>query len=207
MIENCLLFHENPPNEFSDWQKLSPINLEFTKLADATDEFLDKKIDEAIASIAIISNDYSNKALALIGIYLNLDAATLLGNSSAGNDRTWIASCNEIRDQIANLKIYKNDKKRLVQALGLTHSQELFKILEKSLSRKTKTFLVSEIAVALAFLLARENSKAKEYLIPAIELNSPGMKRAIDSAGFNALPVAQNTDKAKSLALALLSHM
>jgi hypothetical protein len=207
MIENCLLIHQNSVAAFSDWQKLSPIDLQFAALNEATDDFIDKKIDEGISAIAIVSEDFSNQALALIGTYLNLDAATLLGTASAGNDDLWISDCIEIRDQIAKLRTYKTDKKLLVSKLAVSFAQDLLRVIEKSLARNTKTFLVSDISIGLAFLLARENSQAKKYLIPAKEIVSPGLNNAIDSAGFESLAMAPKTNLAKALALTLLSHM
>lgn len=207
MIENCLLIHQNSVSPFSDWQKLSPIDLQFVALNEATDDFIDKKIDEGISAIAIVSDDFSNEALALIGTYLNLDAATLLGTASAGDDDIWVNNCTEIRDQIAKLRDHKTDKKILVSKLSVPSAQDLLKVIEKSLARNTKTFLVSDISIALAFLLARENSQAKRYLIPAKEIVSPGLHKAIDSAGFESPAITPKTNSAKALALTLLSHM
>jgi NaMN:DMB phosphoribosyltransferase len=207
MIENCLLIHQNNLSGFENWQKLSPVALDFLDLANVDERYLDKKIDEGIAAFAVSPADNSTIALAIIGVYLNLDAATLLGNAAAGSDEIWIKQCGEIRDQIKKLRNYKNDKASLIQELGVESINKIYRILELAINRETKVFLLGDLSSALAFLLVRENSKAKRFLIPTSEGNHPGIKKALEVSNLLAIPSPPNSAPPKMLALALLSHM
>jgi NaMN:DMB phosphoribosyltransferase len=207
MIENCLLIHQNNLLGFENWQKFSPVELNYVDLAEINEEFIDKKIDEGISAFAISPVDNSTFALAIVGVYLNLDAATLLGSAEAGTDEIWIQQCGELRDQIKKLRNFKTDKAKLIQELGLVSVNKIYRIFEIAVNRETKVFLLGDLALALAFLLNRENSKAKHYLIPASESEYPGIKKAIEVANLSTIALPPNSTSAKTLALSLLSHM
>ncbi len=207
MIENCLLIHQNNLSGFENWQKFSPLELSYVDLTESDEKLIDKKIDEGVSAFAIYPIDNSIAALAIVGIYLNLDAAALLGNAQAGSDEVWIEQCGEIRDQIKNLRNFKADKESLIKELNLQSTEKIYKILESSVNRETKVFLLGDLAIALAFLLVRENSKAKRFLIPASAGNYPGIKKAIEVSNLSAISAPPDSAPAKTLALALLSHM
>lgn len=207
MSGTCLLIYEDLDDSFNNWPELSTFDLELTSLTSVTQQLIDKKIDESISSLAIVLTDSSVKALALIGIYLNLDAATLLGNSKAGQDEAWIKECEEIKLAIKNNRNLKSDKEQLLAGLAINKGVELLKIIQLATSRKTPTFLIGDSAVALGYLTARTNSQAKDFLHVASTIARPGLTRAIESSQIPTTNLPAETSLAKGLAIALLTHV
>lgn len=207
MIENCLLIHQNNLLGFENWQKFSPVELSYVDLAEINEDLIDKKIDEGISAFALYPVNDATFALAIVGVYLNLDAATLLGSADAGTDEIWIKQCGELRDQIKKLRNFKTDKAKLIQELGLPSVNKIYRILEIAVNRETRVFLLGDLTLALAFLINREHSKAKQFLIPASAGHYPGIKKAIEVANLSTIALPPNSTPAKTLALTLLSHM
>lgn len=203
---SCLLIYEELDSSFNKWSELSAFDLQLANLDSVTMEYVDKKIDESIASLAISLNSSSNKALALVGIYLNLDAATLLGNSQAGGDEVWIKDCEEIRLLIKNNRSLKSEKEILLENLGFKNGVAVLKIIQQAALRKTPVFLLGDVAIALGYLAARSNSQARDFLQVASNIDRPGLIKAVETSQLQTIKLAKQTSPAKGLAIALLSH-
>ncbi|MFM1864805.1 MAG: hypothetical protein RL677_585 [Actinomycetota bacterium] len=206
MGNSCLLIHDDLDSSFNNWSELSTFDLQLANLDSVTLEYVDKKIDESISSLAISLDGSSNKALAIIGIYLNLDAATLLGNSNAGSDEVWIKDCEEIRLLIKNNRDLKSEKERLLKNLSLKNGVTVLRIIQQAASRKTPVFLLGDAAIAIGYLVTRGNSQAKDFLHVATNIDRPGLIKAIENTQLQMIKLAKQTSPAKGLAIALLSH-
>ncbi len=206
MGNSCLLIHDDLDSSFNNWSELSTFDLQLANLDSVTMEYVDKKIDESISSLAISLDGSANKALAIIGIYLSLDAATLLGNSKAGSDAAWIKDCEEIRLLIKNNRDLRSEKERLLENLSLKNGVTALRIIQQAASRKTPVFLIGDSAIALGYLVARGNSQAKDFLHVASNIDRPGLIKAIENTQLQTIKLAKQTNPAKGLAIALLSH-
>ena len=206
MGNSCLLIHDDLDSSFNNWSELSTFDLQLANLDSVTMEYLDKKIDESISSLAISLDGSANKALAIIGIYLNLDAATLLGNSKAGSDAAWIKDCEEIRLLIKNNRDLRSEKERLLENLSLKNGVTALRIIQHAASRKTPVFLIGDNAIALGYLVARGNSQAKDFLHVASNIDRPGLIKAIENTQLQTMKLATQASPAKGLAIALLSN-
>lgn len=203
----CVLIYQDLDTSFNSWNEISTFELESASIKSATVELIDKKIDESISAVAIDLTDSSITALALIGIFLNLDAATLLGNSKAGLDKTWIKECEEIRITIKNNRNLKNNKEKLLEGLLIPKGGELLKIIQQATLRKTPVFLIGDLAIALGYLVARANSQAKDLLHIASRNDLPGLVKAVESVQIPSINIPAGTNRARGLAIALLSHV
>ena len=206
MGNSCLLIHDDLDSSFNNWSELSTFDLQLVNLDSVTLEYVDKKIDESLSSLAISLDGSANKALAIIGIYLNLDAATLLGNSKAGSDEVWIKNCEEIRLLIKNNRDLKSEKENLLENLSLKNGVTVLRIIQQASSRKTPVFLIGDSVVALGYLVARSNSQAKDFLHVATNIDRPGLIKAIENTQLQTIKLATQASLAKGLAIALLSH-
>ncbi len=206
MGNSCLLIHDDLDSSFNNWSELSTFDLQLANLDSVTMEYVDKKIDESISSLAISLDGSANKALAIIGIYLSLDAATLLGNSKAGSDAAWIKDCEEIRLLIKNNRDLRSEKERLLENLSLKNGVTALRIIQQAASRKTPVFLIGDSAIALGYLVARGNSQAKDFLHVASNIDRPGLIKAVENTQLQTIKLTAQASPAKGLAIALLSN-
>ncbi len=206
MGNSCLLIHDDLDSSFNNWSELSTFDLQLANLDSVTMEYVDKKIDESISSLAISLDGSANKALAIIGIYLSLDAATLLGNSKAGSDAAWIKDCEEIRLLIKNNRDLRSEKERLLENLSLKNGVTALRIIQHAASRKTPVFLIGDSAIALGYLVARGNSQAKDFLHVASNIDRPGLIKAVENTQLQTIKLTAQASPAKGLAIALLSN-
>lgn len=207
MSETCLLFYQNLDDSFDKWSNLSTVELELAALETASSELVDKRIDESISYFALSLTEPPLAALAIFGLFSNLDAATLLGTAQAGEDEAWIEKCKELRDLIKTVRQLKANKAKLVQVLKIPFAEELMAILQQAAKRNTKVFLIGDLAIALGFLAIRSNSKAKDFLIPATKPKFSSIEKVISSTDFSKIVLPENASDAKSLAITLLSHV
>lgn len=207
MSETCLLFYQNLDDSFDKWSNLSTVELELAALETASSELVDKRIDESISYFALSLTEPPLAALAIFGLFSNLDAATLLGTAQAGEDEAWIEKCKELRDLIKTVRQLKANKAKLVQVLKIPFAKELMAILQQAAKRNTKVFLIGDLAIALGFLAIRSNSKAKDFLIPATKPKFSSIEKVISSTDFSKIVLPENASDAKSLAITLLSHV
>ena len=73
-----------------NWSDLTPITVEHKILSSENENDVHKSIDANTSVIGInVSHDIVS-ASGLIGAFLTIDAASLLGKSSVGNDDQWV---------------------------------------------------------------------------------------------------------------------
>lgn len=207
MSETCLLFYQNLDDSFTKWSNLSTAELELSPIETASGDFVDKKIDESISFFALSLTQPPLAALAIFGLFSNLDAATLLGNSQAGEDEAWLKKCKELRDLIKTVRHLKANKAKLIQVLAIPFADELMAFLQQAAKRSTKVFLIGDLAIALGFLAMRSNNKAKDFLIPATKSKFSSIEKVLTSTDFSKTLLPENASAAKSLAITLLSHV
>jgi hypothetical protein len=129
-------------------------------------------------------------ASGLIGGFLNIDAASLLGKSSVGQDQQWIKDAGSLRDLLIVTRKLKSETQELIsQTLG-ADSLELFNSLNTIAQRQTRTILVGPGAIALGFIAMRSNSKLKESLLVA---NTPTIPSLTEAIKFMGCKVIMNT--------------
>ena len=91
----------------------------------------------------------------LIGAFLTIDAASLLGKSSVGNDEQWVKDAGALRDLLRVTRTLKSEPKEVIAKTLGENAYEAFNALIASASRQTKTILVGPGAIALGFVALR----------------------------------------------------
>ena len=81
-----------------NWSDLSPLSIEQKVFDQNAKENVNKAIDANFDILGIYFGHDIVKASSLIGAFYNIDAASLLGKSSAGNDQKWISDATNLRD-------------------------------------------------------------------------------------------------------------
>jgi hypothetical protein len=171
-----------------NWSELTPIAIEHKKTATAED--INKAIDANVSIVGVNVSSDIVLASGLIGGFLNIDAASLLGKSSVGQDQQWIKDAGSLRDLLIVTRKLKSDTQELIsQTLG-ADSLELFNSLNIIAQRQTRTILVGPGAIALGFIAMRSNSKLKESLLIA---NTPTIPSLIEAIKFMGCKVIMNT--------------
>lgn len=207
MGENCLLFYQELDKSFESWNQISTFDIQYEKVSQISEILIDKKIDENISAFALDLGEDHLKALVIVGLYLQLDAATLLGNSQAGEDSNWIAQCTKLRQYLKDARNFKSEKVELLKQLNLENAAAVMAALAQAVKRETKVFLIGDFAIAVGYLLARTNSQAKKFLITASVINHAQLLKAVNSVGLKVSSISTNSNRAKGLAIALLSHV
>ena len=81
-----------------NWADLTPIAVEHKKLSTENENDVNKAIDANTSVIGIYASHDIVLASGLIGAFLTIDAASLLGKSSVGNDDQWVKDAGALRD-------------------------------------------------------------------------------------------------------------
>ena len=173
-----------------NWSDLTPIAIDHKKIAVENESDVNKAIDANISVIGIYASADLVLACGLIGAYLTIDAASLLGKSSVGNDEQWIKNVASLRDLLRTTRTIKSEPKDVItKTLGENYF-ETFNALNATCARKTRTILVGPGAIALGFVAMRSNSKLKDYLLIA---NTPLIPALSEAIKFMSCPVIMNT--------------
>jgi NaMN:DMB phosphoribosyltransferase len=173
-----------------NWSDLTPIAVEHKKLSSENENDVNKAIDANISVIGIYTTHDIVLASGLIGAFLTIDAASLLGKSSVGNDDQWVKDAAALRDLLRITRTLKSDPKEVItQTLG-DNAYSAFNALIASASRQTKTILVGPGSIALGFVALRSNSKLKDYLLVA---NTPVIPAITEAVKFMGASVIMNT--------------
>jgi len=90
-----------------NWSDISPLTLEQKEFTKNSEADVNKAIDANISLIGIYLGNDIVKAASLIGAFYSIDAASLLGKSSVGQDQIWIDNATKLRD---SLRITRNLK-------------------------------------------------------------------------------------------------
>jgi NaMN:DMB phosphoribosyltransferase len=187
-----------------NWADLTPIAVEHKKLSSENESDVNKAIDANTSVIGIYASHDIVLASGLIGAFLTIDAASLLGKSSVGNDDQWVKDAGALRDLLRVTRTLKAEPKDVIaQTLG-ENAYAAFNALIASASRQTKTILVGPGAIALGFVALRSNSKLKDYLLVANTPVVPAITEAIKFMGSKTIMnTKENVHPLAELALAV----
>jgi hypothetical protein len=173
-----------------NWSDISPLSLEQKEFTNKSEEDVNKAIDANISLIGIYQGDDIVKASGLIGAFYSIDAASLLGKSSVGQDQIWIENATKLRDLLRQTRNLKSEQEQLLTtSLGQTSIYALKSIIAAT-ERKTRVILVGPGAIALGFLALRGNSKIKDYLLIA---NTPHIPAIVEAHKYMGCKIIMNT--------------
>ena len=173
-----------------NWSDLTPIAVEHKKLSSENENNVNKAIDANTSVIGIYASHDIVSASGLIGAFLTIDAASLLGKSSVGNDDQWVKDAGALRDLLRVTRTLKSEQKEVITKTLGENAYAAFNALIASASRQTKTILVGPGAIALGFVALRSNSKLKDYLLIA---NTPVVPALTEAIKFMGCKVIMNT--------------
>ena len=173
-----------------NWSDLTPIAVEHKKLSSENENDVNKAIDANTSVIGIYATHDIVLASGLIGAFLTIDAASLLGKSSVGNDDQWVKDAGALRDLLRITRTLKSDPKEVITKTLGENAYSAFNALIASSSRQTKTILVGPGAISLGFVALRSNSKLKDYLLVA---NTPVVPAITEAIKFMGSKVIMNT--------------
>jgi NaMN:DMB phosphoribosyltransferase len=187
-----------------NWSDLTPIAVEHKKLSSENENDVNKAIDANTSVIGIYATHDIVLASGLIGAFLTIDAASLLGKSSVGNDDQWVKDAGALRDLLRVTRTLKSDPKEVITKTLGENAYAAFNALIASASRQTKTILVGPGAIALGFVALRSNSKLKDYLLVANTPITPSLTEAIKFMGCKTIMnTKENVHPLAELALAV----
>ena len=187
-----------------NWSDLTPIAVEHKKISSENENDVNKAIDANTSVIGIYATHDIVLASGLIGAFLTIDAASLLGKSSVGNDDQWVKDAGALRDLLRVTRTLKSDPKEVITKTLGENAYAAFNALIASASRQTKTILVGPGAISLGFVALRSNSKLKDYLLVANTPVVPAITEAIKFMGSKVIMnTKENVHPLAELALAL----
>ena len=173
-----------------NWSDISPLSLEQKEFTNKSEEDVNKAIDANISLIGIyLGNDIVNAA-SLIGAFYSIDAASLLGKSSVGQDQVWIENATKLRDLLRLTRNLKSEQEQLLTTSLGEKSINALKSIIAATERQTRVVLVGPGAIALGFLALRGNSKIKDYLLIA---NTPHIPAIIEAHKYMGCKIIMNT--------------
>ncbi|MFM9095960.1 MAG: hypothetical protein ACKOQL_03850, partial [Actinomycetes bacterium] len=119
-----------------NWSDISPLSLEQKEFTNKSEEDVNKAIDANISLIGIYLGDDIVKASGLIGAFYSIDAASLLGKSSVGQDQICIENATKLRDLLRQTRNLKSEQEQLLTtSLGAT-SIDALKSITAATERK-----------------------------------------------------------------------
>lgn len=187
-----------------NWADLTPIAVEHKKLSSENESDVNKAIDANTSVIGIYASHDIVLASGLIGAFLTIDAASLLGKSSVGKDDQWVKDAGALRDLLRVTRTLKSEPKEVITKTLGENAYAAFNALIASASRQTKTILVGPGAIALGFVALRSNSKLKDYLLVANTPVVPAITEAIKFMGSKTIMnTKENVHPLAELALAV----
>ena len=181
-----------------NWSDLTPIAVEHKKPSSENENDVNKAIDANTSVIGIYASHDIVLASGLVGAFLTIDAASLLGKSSVGNDDQWVKDAGALRDLLRVTRTLKSEPKEVIAKTLGENAFAAFNALIASASRQTKTILVGPGAIALGFVALRSNSKLKDYLLVANTPITPSLTEAIKFMGCKT--IMNSTENAHPLA-------
>lgn len=173
-----------------NWSDISPLSFEQKEFTNKSEEDVNKAIDANISLIGIyLGNDIVNAA-GLIGAFYSIDAASLLGKSTVGQDQVWIENATKLRDLLRLTRNLKSEQEQLLTTSLGEKSINALKSIIAATERQTRVVLVGPGAIALGFLALRGNSKIKDYLLIA---NTPHIPAIIEAHKYMGCKIIMNT--------------
>lgn len=187
-----------------NWSDLTPLTIEHKQLSPDISLHIDKAIDASISTVGIYASPDIVSSSALIGAFLTIDAASLLGKSAVGQDEQWINNVATLRDLLRISRTLKATPEEVItKTLGSTGFDAYNAIITSSM-RETKTILVGPGAIALGFVAVRGNSKLKHNLLIANSSPIPSITEAINFMGSKVIMNSkENIHPLAELALAV----
>jgi len=202
VINNVLAIGFNQPD--FNWSEITPIEIFHKDYSNEIENDINKAIDSSVDIVAFNVETDLVSASSLIGAFLNVDAASLIGKSSAGNDDKWIKEVAGLRD---SLRVSRHNKSDIKELISQTIGEKYFSAIsafDLTAARKTRIILVGPGAIALGFLAIRSNSKLKESLLVANTPQTPALIEAIKYMGCKViLSIEKNNSDLAQLALAV----
>ena len=187
-----------------NWSDLTPIAIEHKKINSEIENEVNKAIDANVSIVGIYVSHDIVLASGLIGAFLTIDAASLLGKSSVGKDDQWVKDAGALRDLLRITRTLKSDPKEVITKTLGENAFSTFNALSTSASRQTRTILVGPGAIALGFVAMRSNSKLKDYLLIANTPNIPSLNEALKYMGSSVIMnTKENVHPLAELALAV----
>ena len=187
-----------------NWSDLTPIAIEHKKITSEIENEINKAIDANVSIVGIYVSHDIVLASGLIGAFLTIDAASLLGKSSVGKDDQWVKDAGALRDLLRITRTLKSDPKEVITKTLGENAFSTFNALSTSASRQTRTILVGPGAIALGFVAMRSNSKLKDYLLIANTPNIPSLNEALKYMGSSVIMnTKENVHPLAELALAV----
>ncbi|MFM1986525.1 MAG: hypothetical protein RIS18_742 [Actinomycetota bacterium] len=187
-----------------NWSDLTPIAIEHKKITSEIENEVNKAIDANVSIVGIYVSHDIVLASGLIGAFLTIDAASLLGKSSVGKDDQWVKDAGALRDLLRKTRTLKSDPKEVITKTLGDNAFSTFNALSTSASRQTRTILVGPGAIALGFVAMRSNSKLKDYLLIANTPNVPSLNEALKYMGSSVIMnTKENVHPLAELALAV----
>lgn len=175
-----------------NWADISPLTLEQRIFNENSVEEVNKSIDANVSLLGIYLGNNIVEAASLIGTFYSIDAASLLGKSSVGQDEIWIKNATNLRDQLRKTRTLKSEQAELLKASLGELSIHALKVINTATERKTRVILVGPGAIALGFLAMRGNSKIKDYLLIA---NTPHIPALIEAHKYMGCKIIMNTNE------------
>jgi hypothetical protein len=173
-----------------NWSYISPLTLEQKEFNENCEVEVNKAIDSNISLIGIYLGNNIVKAASLIGAFYSIDAASLLGKSSVGQDQLWIENTTKLRDLLRVTRNLKSEQDQLLKNSLGENSLGALKSINIATERKTRVVLVGPEAIALGFFAMRGNSKIKDYLLIA---NTPHIPAIIEAHKYMGCKIIMNT--------------
>jgi len=173
-----------------NWSDISPLSLEQKEFTNKSEEDVNKAIDANISLIGIYLGDNIVNSAGLIGAFYSIDAASLLGKSTVGQDQVWIENATKLRDLLRQTRNLKSEQEQLLTTSLGEKSIYALKSITVATERKTRVVLVGPGAIAVGFLALRGNSKIKDYLLIA---NTPHIPAIIEAHKYMGCKIIMNT--------------
>ena len=173
-----------------NWSDISPLSLEQKEFTNKSEEDVNKAIDANISLIGIYLSDNIVNSAGLIGAFYSIDAASLLGKSTVGQDQVWIENATNLRDLLRLTRNLKSEQEQLLTTSLGEKSIYALKSITVATERKTRVVLVGPGAIAVGFLALRGNSKIKDYLLIA---NTPHIPAIIEAHKYMGCKIIMNT--------------
>ena len=173
-----------------NWSDISPLSFEQKEFTNKSEEDVNKAIDANISLIGIYLSDNIVNSAGLIGAFYSIDAASLLGKSTVGQDQVWIENATKLRDLLRQTRNLKSEQEQLLTTSLGEKSIYALKSITVATERKTRVVLVGPGAIAVGFLALRGNSKIKDYLLIA---NTPHIPAIIEAHKYMGCKIIMNT--------------
>lgn len=185
-----------------NWSDLTPISIEHKKTGSTAD--FDNSLEANDSLVGLYATSDIVLASGLIGCFLGIDAASLLGKYKAGEDQQWVKDVSALRDLLVLARAIRSDTQEVITKTLGSSAFELFTALEGFAQKNIRTILVGPGAIALGFVAMRSNSKLKDSLFVVNAPTVPAINEAVKFIGCKEIVATkENLHPLAELALAV----